>query len=466
MTPTVDSPPVSVPVHFIDRADRALHDEQLRAAVRHATDLLMKGRQVALGGLEDSDVVRDEARRIRSRVLSRLPDILDRWATNLEARGGHVHWATDADEAVEIILDIARRRGARLLVKGKSMASEEIHLNSALEARGHEVVETDLGEFIIQLAGETPSHLIAPAIHKDRYDVEKLFTADAGHHVGPDITEEAGYARRRLRSSFLEADIGISGVNCAVAETGTIGLVENEGNGRLCTSVPPVHIAIMGMERIVETWEDLDVILSLLARSATGQPLSVYTNLITGPKRPGELDGPEELHVVVLDNGRSAALGTEYAEILNCIRCGACLNVCPVYRQVGGHAYDSVYGGPIGAVLTPLLNPASPGGRELPEASSLCGACAEVCPVHIPLDDMLLRLRHRDARADSSRMRRLGFSAWSWLWATRPGYALSTAAARRSRGLASRLPSRGWLGAWREFREIPPMGRRDRRSRP
>ena len=245
-------------------------------------------------------------------------------------------------------------------------------------------------------------------------------------------------------------------MNFAVADTGSICLVENEGNGRMCTSVPKVHIAIMGMERIVRDWAELDVMLGLLARSASGQALSVYTNIITGPRRAEDVDGPEELHVVVLDNGRSQILGTEFQEALHCIRCGACLNACPVYRQVGGHAYGAVYAGPIGAVLTPLLHPDEPGARELAEASSLCGACWEVCPVRIPLHELLLQLRQRDAPSDASRVRRAGFAAWSWLWSTRTGFVATSQLGRLGLRLArGRRHLPGWAGAWSEGRELP-----------
>jgi L-lactate dehydrogenase complex protein LldF len=357
---------------------------------------------------------------------------------------------------VTLVRDLVRAQDARIVAKGKSMASEEIHLNEVLEADGREVVETDLGEFIIQLAGETPSHIIAPAIHHDRYTVADLFTDDAGHPVEADINAEAKYARARLRASFLGAGVGLSGVNFAVADTGSICLVENEGNGRMCTSVPKVHIAIMGMERIVRDWAELDLMLGLLARSATGQALSVYTNIITGPRRGDDVDGPEELHVVVLDNGRSQILGTEFQEVLHCIRCGACLNVCPVYRQIGGHAYGSVYAGPIGAVLTPLLHEDDPAARELAEASTLCGACWEVCPVRIPLHDLLLQLRRRDVERDASRVRRVGFDVWSRLWSTPVGFRSSAAVGRIGRRLVKgrrRLP--GWAGAWTKGRELP-----------
>ena len=448
---------MQVPVLFRDRAQIALGDARLRQSVRNATGLMTANRASALEELEEPGAMRDAARAVRTRVLARLPELLDEWSTKLEANGGRVFWADDAAEAVDYVLELVRRVEARVIAKGKSMASEEIHLNDALEADGRTVVETDLGEFIIQLAGETPSHLIAPAIHKDRYDVAELFTRDAGVDVPADIEQEAAYARGRLRQAFLDADIGITGVNFAVAETGSICLVENEGNGRMCTSLPRVHIAIMGMERLVATWAELDLMLALLARSATGQPFTVYTNLITGPRAAEEVDGPDELHVIVLDNGRTGVLASEFREALNCIRCGACLNVCPVYRNVGGHAYGSVYPGPIGAVLTPLLHRDEEEARELSEASSLCGACWDVCPVRIPLHDLLLNLRKRDAPSDATAFRRAAFKAWSLLWSTRVGFRATRVAARISRlVLRDRLKGGpGWLGNWTRSRELP-----------
>ncbi|MFN2464040.1 MAG: LutB/LldF family L-lactate oxidation iron-sulfur protein [Candidatus Dormibacteria bacterium] len=437
------------------RSHEALADQSSRAAVRMATGIMVDGRARALGGLDQPEELRDAARALRTTTVARLPDVLETWSANLEARGGKVCWAADAEEAVAYVLDVVRARGAKLIAKSKSMASEEIHLNHALEAEGIEVVETDLGEFIIQLAGETPSHLIIPAIHKNRGDVAALFSADAGRPVSDDIQEEARYARARLREVFLKADIGISGVNFAVADTGSICLVTNEGNGRMVTSLPPVHIAIMGMERIVQDWSELDVMLSLLARSATGQQLTVYTNVVTGPRAEGELDGPEELHVIVLDNGRHRVLASEFREALNCIRCGACLNVCPVYRHVGGHSYGSVYSGPIGAVLTPLLHPEDPKARELSQASSLCSACVEACPVRIPLADMLLGLRRRDV-ADLASSKRAGFRLWSLAWSTRAGFVLTGFLLRPALAIGRWLRNGpGWAGAWLRYRTAP-----------
>ena len=428
--------------------------EPVRAAVRHATDLLATNRRDALEGLSDSDALRDEAAFLRRRTLGDLDDVLAQWQRASESRGVVVHRARDATEAVRVISTIVAKSAARLVVKGKSMASEEIHLNDALESQGIDVVETDLGEFIIQLAHETPSHIIVPAIHRNRFDVAELFSAEAGYAIASVVEDEAAYARQRLRDAFLAADVGITGVNFAIAETGSICLVENEGNGRMCSSLPRVHIAVMGMERIVRDWDELDVMLALLARSATGQPLSVYTNIISGPRRENEADGPDELHVVVLDNGRSNLIGTEYEDTLACIRCGACLNVCPVYRHVGGHAYRSVYSGPIGAVLTPLLAPDDAAAAELPYASTLCGACTDVCPVRIPLHDLLLRLRQRPQRSTR------GFDLWSRVWGTSTGYRISVRLSRIGLRFARVLPKFGWAKVWSRDRQLPRGGDR------
>jgi L-lactate dehydrogenase complex protein LldF len=433
----------------VTRSSIAVAAEPVRSAVHHATDLLAANRREALDGLSDSDALRDEAAYLRRRTLDELDDVLRQWQRASEARGVVVHRARDAADATRFAVDVLRRSAARRVVKGKSMASEEIHLNDAIEAAGISVVETDLGEFIIQLAHETPSHIIVPAIHRNRFDIADLFTADAGEAIAPVVEDEAAYARRRLRDAFLTADVGITGVNFAIADTGSICLVENEGNGRMSSSLPRVHIAIMGMERVVRDWDELDVMLALLARSATGQALSVYTNIISGPRRDGEVDGPDELYVVVLDNGRSNLIGTEYQDTLACIRCGACLNVCPVYRHAGGHAYRSVYSGPIGAVLTPLLSPGDADAAALPHASTLCGACTDVCPVRIPLHDLLLRLRQRSA--GSHRL----FDVWSRVWSTSSGYRASVALTRVGLRFARVLPKVGWAKVWARDRALP-----------
>ena len=443
----------------------ATADTRLGGSVARAVTRFADGRTAALGTLHDPDALRTAARRIRHEILGELPRIVERFAAAAEANGVQVHWALDGAAANRIIGEIARTAGARTVVKGKSMATEETGLNAALEAAGAQVVETDLGEWIIQLAGQTPSHIIAPAVHLDRHQVRDILQPVAGDEVLPADPEAlAAFARRTLRERFLAADLGITGCNMAVAETGSIVLVENEGNGRMSSSLPRVHVAVMGVERIVETWEQLDLFVNLLARSSTGQHLTTYTNIVTGPRRPDELDGPDEVHVVILDNGRSELLGTEFEEALNCIRCGACLNVCPVYRQVGGHAYGWVYSGPIGAVLTPLLGGEHPEAAELANASTLCGACMDACPVEIPLQDLLLSLRRRRA-AEAETLEKAAWRAWSIAWSRPTTYRASLRALATGRGLtrlAGRLPGGS---AWGHGRSLPTPAARSFRER-
>lgn len=381
------------PETFDANARAALVDMQLRGALRKATGQFGKRRLAAARGLANWEELRTEARAIKDEVLLHLDRYLEQFATNAEARGAQVHWARDAVEANQIVRKLAESRGAQKIVKSKSMVTEEIHLNAALEAATCEVIETDLGEYIIQLAGETPSHILAPAIHKSKKQVAELFTAKIGVEPTDDIEKLTSAARCVLRERFAAADIGISGVNFAVAETGTILILENEGNIRLTTSLPKTHIALMGIEKIVPRFADLDIFLKLLVRSGTGQKLSTYQSIITGIKRDASDEGPEELHIVLLDNGRSRMLAHPVTrQSLACIRCGACLNACPVYQQIGGHAYGSVYSGPIGAVITPQLIGLEK-AAQLPFASSLCGACREVCPVRIDIPELLLHLR-------------------------------------------------------------------------
>jgi L-lactate dehydrogenase complex protein LldF len=378
---------------FDANARAALVDTQLRGALRNATSLFGERRLAAARGLENWEELRSQARAIKDEVLLHLDHYLEQFVNNAELRGAKVHWARDASEANQIVCSLAHERGARNVVKSKSMVTEEIHLNDALQAAGMEVIETDLGEYIIQLAGEAPSHIIAPAIHKTKAQIGQLFTVKLGIEPTDDVGTLTSVARQVLRQRFAAADIGISGVNFGVAETGTILILENEGNVRLTTSLPKVHIALMGIEKILPRFVDLDVFLKLLPRSGTGQQLTAYQSLITGIKRRGEDEGPEELHIVLLDNGRSRMLAHPTTrQALACIRCGACLNACPVYQQIGGHAYGSVYPGPIGAVITPQLIGLGK-ASQLPYASSLCGACREVCPVKIDIPELLLHLR-------------------------------------------------------------------------
>ncbi len=450
-----------------ERAGVAIANTHVRRAIQHVTDKkLATGRESGYGSLDNTEVVRDAARTMRADIVSRLPEILATLADNAERAGTTVHWATDAAEANQIITDLVRSvsgeqdRGtgkqAPLVVKSKSMLTEEIGLNDALEADGIEVVETDLGEWIIQLAGQTPSHIIAPAIHLTAGDVADIFNRISDGDLSDVPDELCAFARDQLRQKFLAADVGISGCNVAVAETGTIGLFMNEGNGRMVTTLPPVHIAVMGMERVVETWDQFDLQATLLPRAATGQEITVYHNQITGTRRTGELDGPDSVHLVIVDNGRSDLLGTEYAEMLNCIRCGACLNACPVYRQIGGHSYGSCYSGPMGAVLNPLLNE-TPEAAELADASTLCGACHEACPVRIPLQDMLLALRRRRVADGSlSSGQQAAWRAWAEAWSRPRTYRWTTNFTGRAQRV---VPAAVVPPSWGKTRDLPsPAG--------
>ncbi|WP_054955982.1 LutB/LldF family L-lactate oxidation iron-sulfur protein [Paenibacillus dakarensis] len=382
------------------RSRLALNNDFLRSAVRFTTERLRSGKLKASADHGNWDIWRERGRQIRLQTIANLDYYLNLFADNARANGVHVHFAETAEEAVDISLEIAKRNSAKSVVKSKSMVSEELHLNKALESIGVEAVETDLGEYIIQLADETPSHIIIPAIHKNRYQIADLLSKEAGETLPPDTTILAGFVRNKLREKFLDADIGMTGCNFAIAETGSMVLFENEGNARMVTTLPKTQITLMGMERIIPSWSDLEVMATLLPRSATGQKLTVYMSGITGPRREHDADGPDEMHIIILDNGRSLQLGDpEFQELLNCIRCGACLNACPVYRQIGGHAYGGTYSGPIGAVLTPALQKNVAEWDDIANASSLCGACYEACPVKIPLHDMLVSLRRRKVEA-------------------------------------------------------------------
>ena len=403
--------------------------------------------------------LRDAARAIKDRTLAELDRHLETLDASVRRLGGHVHYAGDDAEARATILRIIEAAGGRRVVKSKSMTTEEIHLNPALEEAGLEVVETDFGEFIIQIAGHRPSHLVAPALHLNIDQVAEILSRAVREPLPAEAHTLAQFAREQLRQQFATADVGITGANFAVAETGTIVLVSNEGNARLTTTLPRVHIAIMGMEKVIPRLADLPIFLKVLARAATGQKLSIYTSLITGPRRDGELDGPEEFHLVVLDNGRTRILGGPLRESLFCIRCGACLNACPIYRNIGGHAYGGVYAGPIGAVLTPLYDGLR-GNEHLPHASSLCGACQAACPVRIAIPEMLIKLRdqlHHDL-GGGSRLESWAYQVWAWTLRWPVVYRMSTWFATRTIGRLkrrwlSRLP--GKLHGWTESRDFP-----------
>lgn len=449
---------MSQPVTFLGRAERLVGTHEAMAVnlgVRHFAE----GRDIRAAEFKAWEPLRDRARAIRLDALANLDRLIAQFADEFSDNGGQVHYAGDAAEARTIVASILEGTGSKLVVKSKSMVSEEIGINEHLEADGIEVVETDLGEYIGQLAGDTPSHIIAPVLHMTKEDVGALFADQLGVEETHDPTELNGIAREKLREIFLSADAGISGVNLAIAESGSIVLVTNEGNGRLTTTAPRVHIALMGVERIVSRWEDAATVLEVLARSATGQRLSVYTNLVTGPRKSDDPDGPDEIHVVIIDNGRSDILAGDTAEILTCIRCGACLNICPVFRSVGGHAYGTVYSGPVGSIVTPGLHGMEP-WWELPYASTLCGACEEVCPVRIQIPSMLLKLRQQAA----SEGRLPG-----WLERGMARYARATVAPgkwARAKRWASRLSapisSHGWIRkmpgpgrGWTEHRDLP-----------
>jgi L-lactate dehydrogenase complex protein LldF len=436
----------------------ALADRQMRLAVDRVLSNAATQRAQGMASLPDAERVRDRARVIRAHTLRRLDHYLEQFVNSAERAGGKVHFAKDGSEACGTVLELCSAHAVRRAVKSKSMISEEIGLNHALESAGVEVIESDLGEYIIQLAGERPSDILAPALHKTREQIGKLFHEKLGIPMTADPAELAAAARASLRQVFLTADLGISGVNFGVAETGTICTVTNEGNGRLTTTVPSTHIALMGLERLVPTLGDLSTMLQVLARSTTGQKLSVYTNLLTGPRRSGEADGPQELHIVLIDNGRSQVLGSNVAEILYCIRCGACLRACPVFRQIGGHAYGSVYPGPIGSVLTPALFGLEE-WADLTNASTLCGACEEVCPVRIQIPGLLLKQRDESYRSG-------GMPFWQSAGiriyreaATRPKlFALAVSIAR----MLTRASGKNWLSwappplsGWTDQRDFP-----------
>jgi L-lactate dehydrogenase complex protein LldF len=436
---------------FKENAKAALADVQLRGALKNATSLFGEKRKQAVAGLPNWEELRTQARAIKDEVLLDLDRYLKEFVRNAESRGAKVHWARDAAEANSIICGLTKERNARVVVKSKSMTTEETHLNDALEAAGMQVVETDLGEYIIQLAHEPPSHIIAPAIHKTRRQVGELFTAELGMPPTDDVDKMTSTARATLRDRFAAADVGISGVNFAIAETGTIVIVENEGNIRLTTSLPRMHIAMMGIEKVIPRFADLDVFLKLLPRSGTGQRLTTYQSFITGVKRAPSDEGPEELHIVLLDNGRSRMLAHPVTrQSLACIRCGACLNACPVYQQVGGHAYGSVYPGPIGAVITPQLMGIQK-AAQLPYASSLCGACRDVCPVKIDIPQLLLHLRGEISQRKGSVTERLVFKVWARVMTSPSLYKLSSIAGRI---LQRVMPiSRAWTNG-RDLRRI------------
>jgi L-lactate dehydrogenase complex protein LldF len=477
--PTVRPMPTHAPdeplrwgLSFPAAAHDTLRDTQLRANLRTATHTIRDKRLAVTAELPDWEDLRDAGAGIKASAMAALPELLEQLEASVQARGGQVHWARDAAEANRIVTGIVQATGAREVVKVKSMVTQEIGLNEHLAEAGIEAIETDLAELIVQLAGDMPSHILVPAIHRNRDQIREIFDArmgDAPDGLTSDPATLAAAARAHLRARFLRAQVAVSGANVAIAQTGTIGVVESEGNGRMCLTLPHTLITVMGIEKVLPRFEDLEVFLQLLPRSSTGERMNPYTSTWTGVT-PG--DGPQEFHLVLLDNGRTRALADEIGRTaLHCIRCSACLNVCPVYERTGGHAYGSVYPGPIGAILTPqllgiggtgVLDPHDP-AASLPFASSLCGACYDACPVKIDIPTALVHLRDRVQHPPGRRARptvwsvALGLVALSmrsgrtFRWAGRIVTVLSWVLPRRVR----RLPFPGSL--WTASRDLPPL---------
>lgn len=457
-------------VDFPKNFKKALGDGQLRRNLRTAMDTLGMRRRTLFSDVAAFEALRARGDAIRQRALRQLPELLERLEQKCTANGIQVHWAETPAEANAICLDIIQRHHATRVIKGKSMVSEEMHLNHFLHERGIEALETDLGEYIIQLDHETPSHIIVPAIHKNRDQIARLFHDKVPGAPYTEVVEELNaIARQVLREKFFAGEVGVSGVNFAVAETGTLCLVENEGNGRMCTTAPPVHIAIMGIEKVVERLEDVATLLRLLTGSATGQLITTYFNMISSPRKPGEQDGPREVHLVLLDNGRSRIWADpELRHTLKCIRCGACMNHCPVYTRLGGHAYGYVYPGPIGSMLTPQLEGLQHAGA-MATASTFCGACEEVCPVKIPITDILRRLRTESYNPTDSAhavkghgykqnvTERLTWKAWALSNASPWLNALNAKMLGFAGPHLTKLPAFGILKNWTQSRALPPF---------
>ncbi|MDO9599645.1 MAG: LutB/LldF family L-lactate oxidation iron-sulfur protein [Azoarcus sp.] len=466
MSALADTP--AIPMSFKRRAHDAVHDQQLRKNFRGAMDFLMAKRAAQFPDGDELQQLRTFGNAVRARALSKLPELLERLDANLTRNGVKVHWAETVEEANAIVHGIVRAHEAKQVIKGKSMVSEEMEMNHYLEGYGVDCLESDMGEFIVQLGNEKPSHIIMPAIHLNAGQVAALFHDKLEVDYTEDVDRLIQIGRETLRRKFFEADIGVSGVNFAIAETGSLLLVENEGNGRMSTTVPPVHIAVTGIEKVVENLRDVVPLLSLLTRSATGQPITTYVNVISGPRKAEELDGPQEVHLVLLDNGRSQAFAdSELRQTLNCIRCGACMNHCPVYTRIGGHAYGTVYPGPIGKIITPHMLGLEE-TQDLPSASSLCGACGEVCPVKIPIPAILRRLREENVRPPDetpqhmrgqgskySRTERAVWKVWRTLNTSPRINKVFGFAATRLSGL---MPAK--IGPWTEHHSAPKPAKR------
>ncbi len=449
--------------NFKATAALKLEDPHLRKSLSGLRDRMVVGRTKAAAEVGNFEDLREAGKQLRDHALSHLDIYLEEFERNALANGAKVHWAENSQQMNELVLQIAQQAKVRKIIKSKSMLGEESGLNHFLIKSGIEVRETDLGEYIIEQSGDVPSHIIAPAVHKSKEEISDLFHAKHKLPRKTDIGELTREARMMLRPHFLDADMGITGANFLVAETGTTVIVTNEGNGRMTTTMPRVHVAIAGIEKIAPTLEDVCMLLRLLTRSATAQPISNYITFTTGPKRPGDLDGPEEFHIVIVDAGRSRVLGSELREALRCIRCGACMNHCPVYQNIGGHPYGWVYPGPIGSVLTPAYVGLEK-AIDLPNAATFCNQCGVVCPVKIPLPDLMRKLRQQQVEKGLRPWQeRLGLKLWTFT-ASHPGlYSLFFKLAARvgkwmggSTGLLHRLPG----GGWTKGRDMPaPKGK-------
>ena len=453
-------------MHFKSRAAMKLADVRLQKNLKKLSDKFVNARAAAIAELDDFEATREAAVERRNRALAALDVWLDTFERNASARGATVLYAESHAQACELIVQIGRRHGVKKATKSKSMVSEEVGLNRALTAAGIQPVETDLGEYILQINdNEPPSHIIAPVIHKDKEEISDLFARTHGTSRKTEITDLTGEARQVLRTHFLSADMGISGGNFLIAETGSVALVTNEGNEGMCTIMPPkVHVVLTGIEKVLPTLEDLATLMRLLPRSATGQPISNYFSLLSGPRRSGDLDGPEHMYYVLVDAGRTGLIGGDFQEMLRCIRCGACMNHCPVYQKICGHAYGWVYPGPMGSVLTPSYTGVE-NALDLPHAATLCGQCQVVCPVKIPLPDLLRKLREKQFdRGLRPWYERAGLMAWGWAARNpslyRAGTRLAVRVLKWIGGERGRIRALPLAGGWTDHRDLPaPSGR-------
>lgn len=467
----------TTPKHTIDlstpfqaRVDAALNDRPLRTAVNRTAKNLSKARITKIAEV-DGELLRTQTRQMKEYVLRNLPQLLEQFEENLTANGGHVHWARDAGEANAIVQQIAREKKVKTAVKSKSLITEEIDLNRGLEAIGIPVSETHLGQFILQLAQEPPSHLITPAIHKTLEEISQVFQSELDMPPTYDPAMMSASARGKLRADFMAADMGISGCDFAIAETGAICICANDGSGQLTTTLPRIYVAMMGLEEIVPTIEDAILQVQAFSRSAMGERMPVHLSITNGPRKETDLDGPEEFHVVLLDNGRSEMLAKGYGEALMCIGCGACLNACPVYREIGGHAYGGPNSGPIGAVINPLRSTHVTDAAKLPYASTLCGACKDACPVKIDLPKMLLDLRAEGVQnGDATFFEKQSISSFVNAMSTRQKYERAAKMARVTTSMVSTLGGGNLqfapplLAAWTQSRTLPPFAKRSFRE--